>query len=155
MDKFVVLFSSKIFIVPAFIMNWTFIYIKLLIYWSSAASFTYQTSGLVVKRTGHIVPAKTATCKYLYFLESFTLKGRQTIQLKLSLLYYICLKNLILSFIHSNYKTSAFLTLFLDKFLKIFTRNSCRVRGQKSESGVELMFFNLTAVKRECKLDLI
>lgn len=113
MDKFVVLFSSKIFIVPAFIMNWTFIYIKLLIYWSSAASFTYQTLGLVVKRTGRIVPAKTANCKYLYFLESFTLKGRQTMQLKLSLLYYICLKNLILSFMHSSYKTSALLTSFL------------------------------------------
>ena len=55
-------------------------------------------------------------------------------------------KNLILSFIHSNYKTSAFLTLFLDKFLKSFTRKSCRLRGQKSgESGVALMFFSLTA----------
>ena len=71
------LFSTKIFIVPAFIMNWTFIFIKLLIYWSSAASFTYQTSESVAKRTGRLVPVKTATCKYLYFLESFTLRGRQ------------------------------------------------------------------------------
>lgn len=100
MDKFVVLFSSKIFIVPAFIMNWTFIYIKLLIYWSSAASFTYQTSGSVVKRTGRLVPAKTATCKYISLFSGILYFEEKA-------------KNMILSFIHSSYKTSALLTSFL------------------------------------------
>ena len=48
--------------------------------------------------------------------------------------------------------TSALLTSFLDKILRIFTHNSCKRPGHISESGVVLIVLSLNAVKLECEV---
>lgn len=100
MDKFVVLFFFKIFIVFVFIMNWIFIYIKLFIYWLFVVLFMYQILGLVVKCIGCLVFVKIVICKYIFlFFGIFYFEEK--------------VKNMILSFIYSSYKIFVFLILFL------------------------------------------